>query len=144
MQDSLKHLYFKNKEHKDKQHNEFKNLLTYRVNISFEVYYQFSSVEFSPSVVSDCLGPHGLQHAKLPCPPPTPGACSNLSPLSQWCHPTISSSVVPFSSCLQSFPVSWSFPMSQFFTSGSQSIGVSASTSVLPIKHSGLISFRMD
>ena len=89
---------------------------------------------------------HGLQHTKLPCPSPTPGACSNSCPLSQWCHPTISSSVVPFSSHLQSFPASESFPMSQLFASGGQSIGVSASTSVLPMndEYSGLISFRMD
>ena len=76
----------------------------------------------------------GQQHTRLPCPSPTPGACSNSCPLSQWCHPTISSSVVPFSSHLQSFPASGSFQMSQFFTSGGQSIGVSASTSVLPMK----------
>ena len=77
--------------------------------------------------------PHGLQHAKLPCPSPIPRACSNSCPMSQWCHPTISSSVVPFSSCLQSFPTSRSFPMSQFFTSGGQSIGASASASVFPM-----------
>ena len=76
---------------------------------------------------------HRLQHTRPPCPSPTPGACSNSCPLSWWCHPTILSSVVPFSSCLQPFPASGSFPMSQFFTSGSQSIGVSASTSVLPM-----------
>ena len=92
-----------------------------------------TSVQFSRSVVSDSLWPHGLKHARLPCPSPTSGACSNSCPSSQWCHPTISSSVVPFSSCLQSFPVSGSFPMSQFFTSGSQSLGVLASTSVLPV-----------
>ena len=83
--------------------------------------------------VSDSLQPHGLQHASLPCPLLSPGACSNSGPLSWWCHPTISSSVVPFSSCPQSFPASGSFPMSQLFASGSQSIGVSASTSVLPM-----------
>ena len=92
-----------------------------------------SSVQFSHSVVSDSLQPHGLQHARLPCSSPTPGACSNSYPLSWWCHPTILSSVILFSSCLQSFPVSGSFPMSQFFASGSQSIGVSASASVLPM-----------
>ena len=91
------------------------------------------SVQFSHSVVPDCLRPHGLQHARLPCPSPIPGACSNSSPSSQWCHPTISSSVVPFSSCLQSFPTSGSFPMSQLFAWGGQSIGVSASASVLPM-----------
>ena len=76
---------------------------------------------------------HGQQHARLPCPSSTPGACSNSCPSSWWCHPTISSSVVPFSSCLQSFPASGSFPVSQFFTSGGRSIGVSASASVLPM-----------
>ena len=82
--------------------------------------------------MSNSLWSHGLQHNRLPCPSPTPGACSNSYPLSWWCHPTISSSVGPFS-CLQSFPPSGSFPMSQFFTSGGQIIGVSASTSVLPM-----------
>ena len=85
-----------------------------------------SSVQFSLSVTSNSLSPHGLQHARPPYPSPTPRACSNSSPLSQWCHPTISSSVAPFS-CLQSFPASGSFPMSQFFASGGQSIGASAS-----------------
>ena len=89
--------------------------------------------QFSQSVMSDFLQPHELQHAKLPCPSPTPGVYSNSCPSSRWCHPTISSSVVPFSSCLQSFPASVSFPVSQFFTSGGQSIEVSASASVLPI-----------
>ena len=83
--------------------------------------------------MSDFLWPHELQHARLPCPSPTPRACSNSCPSSQWCHSTISFSVVPFSSCLQSFPASGSFPMSQFFASGSKSIGVSASASVLPM-----------
>ena len=91
------------------------------------------SVQFSCSVMSDSLRPQGLQHARLPCPSPTPRACSNSCPLSQWYHSTISSSVVPFSSCLQSFPASGSFPMSQFFASGGQSIGISASPSVLPM-----------
>ena len=90
------------------------------------------SVQFSHSVVSDSLQPHGLQHARLPCPSPTHGAYSNSCALSRWCHPAISSSV-PFSSRLQSFPAPGSFPMTQFFTSGGQSIGVSASTSVLPL-----------
>ena len=85
------------------------------------------------SVVSNSLQPHGLQHTRPPCPSPTPGVYSNSCPLSQWCHPTISSYVVPFSSCLQSFPAPGSFLMSQLFTSGGQSIGVSASTSVLPM-----------
>ena len=83
--------------------------------------------------MSDSLWPHAPQHARLHCPSPAPGACSNSSPSSQWCHPTISFSVGPFSSCLQSFPASRPFQMSQFFTSGGQSIGVSASASVLPM-----------
>ena len=91
----------------------------------------FSSIQFSRSVVSDSLWSHGLQHARLPCPLPTPGACSNSCPSNQWCRPTISSSVIPFSSCPQSFPASGSFQMSQLFTSGGQSNGVSTSTSVL-------------
>ena len=89
------------------------------------------SDQFSHSVMSDSLRPHGLQHARPPCPSPTPGACSNSCPLSWWCHPTISSSVIPFSSRLQSFPESGSFPVNQFFTSGGQSIGISASASIL-------------
>ena len=93
---------------------------------------QFNSVQFSRSVVSDSLRPHDLQHSRSPCPSPTPRAYPNPCPLSRWCYPTISSSVVPFSSCPQSFPASGSFQMSQFFTSGGQSIGVSAS-SVLPM-----------
>ena len=97
------------------------------------LYFHSHSVQFSCSIVSDSLRPHGLQHARLPCPSPSPRACSNSCPLSQWCHPTISSSVDPFSSCLQSFPASGSFQMSQLFTSGGQSIGVSASASVLPV-----------
>ena len=89
--------------------------------------------QFSRSVVSDSLRPQGLQHARLPCPSPTPGACSNSCASSRWWHPTISSSVIPFSSCLQFFPASGSFQMSQLFASGGQSIGVTASTSVLPM-----------
>ena len=92
---------------------------------------QFSS--FSGSVVSNSLRPHESQHARPPCALPAPGIYSDSCPLSQWCHPAISSSVVPFSSCLQSFPASGSFPMSQLFTSGGQNIGVSASASVLPM-----------
>ena len=90
------------------------------------------AVQFSHSVVSHSLWPHGLQHARPPCLSPTPGVYSNSCPLSWWCHPTVSSSVIPFSH-LQFFPVSGSFPMSQFFASGGQSIGVSASASVLPM-----------
>ena len=91
-----------------------------------------ASVQFSRLVMSDSLRPHEPQHARLSCPSPTPGVDPNSSPLSQWCHPTISPSVVPFS-CPLSFPAWGSFQMSQFCTSGSQSIGVSASTSVLPM-----------
>ena len=91
-----------------------------------------SSVQFSRSVVSNSLRPHESQHARPPCPSPTPRVHSNSCPLSRWWHPTISSSVIPFS-CLQSFPASGSFPLSQFFASGGQSIGVSASVSVLPM-----------
>ena len=92
-----------------------------------------SSVQFSCSVMSNSLLPYGLQHTRLPCPSPTPGACSNSCPSSRWCHPTTSSSVIPSSSCLQSFPASESFPMSQFFASGGQCIGASASALFLPI-----------
>ena len=91
------------------------------------------SVQLSCSVVSDSLWPHGPQHTRPPCPSPTHRAYPNSCPLSQWCHPNISSSVVPFSSCLQSFPASGSFQMGQLFTQGGQSIGVSTSTSVLPM-----------
>ena len=91
------------------------------------------SIQFSHSVVSNSLQPHELQHVRPPCPSPTPGVHPNPCPLSRWCHPTISSSVIPFSSCPQSFPASGSFQMSQLFTSGGQSIGASASASVLPV-----------
>ena len=91
-------------------------------------------VQFSRSVMSDSLQPHRQQHTRPPCPSPTPGVYPNSCPLSRWCHPTISSSVIPFSSCLQSFPASGSFPVSQFFASVLiQSTGVSASASVLPV-----------
>ena len=96
-------------------------------------FLSFSSVQFSGSVVSDPLQPHESQHARPPCPSPTSGAYSNSCPPSQWCHPVISSSVIPFSSCPQSLPASGSFPLSQLFTWGGQSIGVSASASVLPM-----------
>ena len=92
-----------------------------------------SSVQFSRSVVSDYVWPHEPQHARPPCPSPTPGVHPNPCPSSRWCHPAISFSVVSFSSCPQSFPASGSFQMSQLFTSGGQSIGVSASASVLPM-----------
>ena len=101
-----------------------------------------SSVQFISSVVADSLRPYELQHARLPCLSPAPRACSNSCLSSQWCHPTISSSFIPF--YFQSFPASRSFPMSPFFASSGQSIGVSASASVLPKNiHSGLISFRI-
>ena len=93
----------------------------------------FSSVQFSRSVVSNSLWPHELQHARPPCPSPTPRVHSDSCPSSQWCHTAISSSVVPFSSCPQSLPASGSIPMSQLFTWGGQSIGVSALASVLPM-----------
>ena len=102
-------------------------------------------VLFSRRVMPDSLQPHELQHTRLPCPSPTPRACSNSCPLSQWCHPTISSSVVPFSSCPQSFSASGSFPMRWLFASGGQSIGASASALLqeggpLPGPKSGLLS----
>ena len=90
-------------------------------------------VQFSHSVLSYSLWPHGLQHTRLPCLSPSPGACSDSCPLSAWCHLTISSSVIPFSSCVQSFPASGSLPVSQFFPSGGQSTRASASVSVLPM-----------
>ena len=94
----------------------------------------FVNTLFSRSVVSDSLWPHGLQHTRLPCPSSlSPGACSNSCPLSRWCHPTILSSVISFSSCLQSFPASGSFPMSWLFASGGQSIGPTTSVSALPV-----------
>ena len=105
------------------------------------VNHLFSSVQFSRSVMSNSLRPHKLQHARPPCPSPTPGIYSNSCPSSQWCHPAISSSVVPFSSCPQSLPRSGSFPMSQLFEWGGQSF----SFSIIPSnEHPGLISFRMD
>ena len=97
----------------------------------------FYSVQFSRSVVSDSLRPHESQHARPPCPSPTPGVHSDSHPSSQWCHSAISSSVVPFSSCPQSLPASESFPMSQLFTWGGQSMGVSALASFLPKKSQG-------
>ena len=110
-----------------------KMLLVY-LNLYF---FDYDSVHFSPSVVSDSLRPHGLQHTRPPCPSSTPRVYSNSCPLSRWCHPTISSSIVPFSSHLQYFPVSGSLQMSQLFASGVQIIGVSASTPVLPMNIQG-------
>ena len=101
--------------------------------LSATPHQHIQSVRFSGSVMSDSLWPHGLQHTRPPYPSPAPVTYSNSRPLSWWCHPTISSSVIPFSSHLQSFPASGSFPMSWFFESGSQSIGVSASASVPPM-----------
>ena len=97
------------------------------------LFHSFSSVQFSYSVMSDTLRPHEPQHARPPCPSPTPGVYSNSCPSSRWCHPGNSSSVVPFSSCPQSLPASGSFPISQLFTWGGQSAGVSALASVLPM-----------
>ena len=98
-----------------------------------ELWHRLSSVQFTHSVVSNSLRPHESQHVRPPCPSPTPGVYSNPCPSSRWCHPAISFSVIPFSSCPQSLPASESFPMSQLFAWGSQSIGVSASASVLPM-----------
>ena len=107
--------------------------ILYYVHIYVYIIHTHTSVQFTHSVVSNSFWPHGLQHTRIPCLSPTPTACSNSRPSSRWCHPTISSSVIPFSSCLQSFPASGSFQISQLFTSGGQSIGVSASAWVLPM-----------
>ena len=117
--------------HKCKIHSSMQNrFLTYKRSLMWFLQHQ---VQFSRLVMSNSLRPHGLQHARLPCPSPTPEACSNSYPSSQWCHPTISSSVIPFSSCLRSFPATGYFLMSQFFPLSGQSIGASASASVPPI-----------
>ena len=110
----------KSKNHQNKMYTEHSSKLLY-------------SVQFSHSVVSDSLRPHEPQHVRPPCPSPTPRVHPNPCPLSRWCHPTILSSVIPFSSCPQSLPASGSFPMSQLFASGGQNIGVSASASVFPM-----------
>ena len=109
------------------------NVLSLLYTWFYIIYIVLSLVQFSRSVVSDSLRSHGLQHTRPPCPSPTPRVYSDSCPLSQWCHPTISSSVVPFSSHLQSFPSSGYFQKSKFFPSDGQSIGVSASTSVFPM-----------
>ena len=110
------------------------SLIIPTLKLEASVSYILSSVQFSRSVVSYSLQPHGLQHTGLPCPSQSPGACSNSCPLIRWCHSTISSSVIiPFSACLQYFPVSESFPTSQLFTSGGQTIGASTSASDLPL-----------
>ena len=116
----------------------------YLTNPPYTAHFTFGSIQFSHSVVSDSLWPHGLQHTRPPCSSPNPRVYSNPSPLSQWCDPTIPSSVVPFSSCLQSFPASGSFPVSQFFTSGGQNYQSFSSSNSPSNEHSGLISFRMD
>ena len=100
-------------------------------------YLHFCLSSSFQKIVSDSLQPHGLKHTRLPCPSLTPRVCSDSCALSQWCHPTISSSVVPFTFCLQSFPASGSYPMSQLFASGSQTLGVSASALVLPMNIQG-------
>ena len=102
------------------------------------------NIQLSCSVVSDCLRSHGQQHTRLPCPSPIPGSCPNSCPSHWWCHPIISSSVIPFSSCLQSFPTSGSFPMNQFFTSCDQSYQSFSFSICLSNEYSGLISFRSD
>ena len=108
-------------------------LLTLSMHLFCSIVPKLLLLLFSHSVMSDLLWPHGLQHSRLPCPTPSPGVCSNSCPLSRWCHPTISPSVVLFSSCLQYFLASESFPMSRLFTSGGQRIGTTASASVLPM-----------
>ena len=113
--------------------NKYLKYISVILGIGSEQRQRDCSVQFSCSVISDSLQPHELQHTRPPCPSPTPGVYPNSCPLSRWCHLTISSSVVPFFSCLQSFPTSGSFQMSQLFTSGGQNTGVSASTSVLPM-----------
>ena len=105
--------------------------------LSIRCFTSCTLVFFSHSFMSNFLQPHGLQHIRLSCPSLSPRVCSNSCPLSWWCHPTISSSVAPFSSSHQSFPASGSFPMGQFFTSGGQNIGASASASVLPMNIQG-------
>ena len=107
-----------------------------QIDKPFKINMDISSIQFSLSVLSDSLRPHGLQHARPPCPSPTPGVHSNSRPLSQWCYPAISSSVIPFC-CLQSFPSSGSFQMSQLFASSGQIIGSSASASVFPMNIQG-------
>ena len=116
--------------------SKMKRIILWIINI---IYYEmiFSSVQFSRSIVSDSLRPHVLQHTRPPCPSPIPGVHSDSRPLSQWCHPAISSSVVPFSSCSQSLPPTKSFPMSQLFAWGGQSTGASALASFLPKKSQG-------
>ena len=133
----VNHLYFlwEMSQHLGSQEpiDKHSRILSFRVILFKRI--SLNNNQFSHSVVADFLQPHGLQHTRLPCPSPTPRTCSNSCPLSLWCHPTISSSVIPFSSHLQPFPASGSLPMSQFFTSGGQSIETSAS--VLPMNIQG-------
>ena len=123
-------------------------MLNVFINCYSSIHMWVLLVQFSCLVLSDSLQPQGLQHTRLPCPSPILGACSNTCPLSRWCHPTISSSVIPFSSCSQAFPASGSFPMSQLFASGGQSIGVSASALTMniqdwfPLRLTSLISLQ--
>ena len=113
------------------KHVEQKENVLEKKSLRMRKILKWKKVQFSRSVVPNSSWPHGLQHTRPPCPSPAAGACSNSCPSTRWCHPTISSSVGPFSSCLQSFPASGSFPVSQFFASGGQSIRVSAAASVL-------------
>ena len=131
--------------------NNLENLITFTqilgpwsTKIYWNSWFQFSSVQFSLSVVSDSLRPHESQHARPPCPSQTPRVHSDPRLSSHWCHPAISSSVVPFSSCPQSLPASESFPMSQLFAWGGQSTGVSASARSIQIGANGIISFFFD
>ena len=119
-------------------------VLHLNINIKICTWVVMGKLLFRHSVVSSSLWPHGLQHSRLPHPSPSPGVCSNSSPLNWWCHPTISSSVAPFSSCPQSFPASVSSPVSWLFASGGQSIVASASASVLPMNIQDWFPFRMD
>ena len=131
-----------NQEHPDKPEWPCSRLWEWKQFLTPLCIHFFSerlSVQFSSSVVSDSLQTHELQHTRPACPSPTPGVYPNSYPLSWWCHPTISSSVVPFSSCLQSYPESGSFQRSQLFTSGGQNIGVPASASVLPMNTQSIL-----
>ena len=123
-------------------HNCIYQLFFYKFKMKIMHTYLYVSVQFSCSVVSDSLRPHESQHARSPCPSPTPGVHSDSCPWSQWCHPAISSSVIPFSSCLQSLPASGSFPMSQLFAWGGQSTGASAlASSMYMASHSNIMKY---
>ena len=111
----------------------YSSKIMHNLNLTMRRVYQLGWAQFSRSIMSDSLQHHKPQHARPPCPSPTPGVYPNSCPLSRWYHPTISSSIIPFSSCLQSFPTSGSFPVSQLFASGGQSTGVSASPPVFPM-----------